>query len=763
MSRQQIRSILCVCALATAFGAQVFGQGSVTVTGQVSLENGDAVHGATVIIVGARRRATTDDKGTFTIADVAPGSYEVIALREHFAAARQTIVVGQAAPSPLAFVLKLETLHEEVSVTASATGDATAFEAFSSVKSLDSIELAENRGATLTDALAAVPGVSVRSFGSGSARPIIRGFDGDRVLVMQDGVRTGDLSSQSADHGVSIDPASLERVEVVKGPATLLYGSNALGGVVNAITPQDAFRTAPFAGVVGGLSVDGGSANAQGGASGNVQYGRGPWMVWAGGGSRRTGDYDTPIGPVANSGTRLSQGSGGVGWAGNRAFWSVGGQIERSRFGIPFAGLFHHHEGEEEPEGEEHALEVDIEADRRVLRADAGLHRLQGSWLDAAKLTFNYTDYAHDEIEIEDGQESLGTAFSNTTSSLRAELEQKRRGRLSGRMGVDWFGRDYTAAGEEALAPPTTQSAISAFLYEELNFGRWRTQFGGRIERNAYQVGERPPHEDEEGEEEHEPPAARDRTFVGASASAGLHADIGTSGAFVVNVSTAARAPALEELYNFGPHVGNLAFEVGNPDLELERTVGLDVSLRSRAERVRGELSAYVYRIRNFVFLDFTGEVEHGLREAEFLQGDSRFAGVEASVNVDLAGRARLLGTLAAVNAKLTDTNEFLPRIPPVSGRVELEVPWRGLTINPEVVVTARQGNVFRDEMATAGSTVVNLGASYFVIRGHATHALTFKAYNLTNEDYRLHTSFIKDLALEMGRGIRVSYSVKMF
>ena len=182
------------------------------------------------------------------------------------------------------FALSITGVHEEVTVTGMASGTATAFESFSSVTSLDSVELAKNRGATITEALANEPGVAVRSFGVGNARPIIRGFDGDRVLIMQDGVRTGDLSSQSGDHGVSIDPAGLERLEVVKGPATLLYGSNAIGGVVNAITPQDAFRMSPFQGVLGGASFDTGSANGQAGGNGNVQYGRGGWTAWVGGG-----------------------------------------------------------------------------------------------------------------------------------------------------------------------------------------------------------------------------------------------------------------------------------------------------------------------------------------------------------------------------------------------------------------------------------------------------------------------------------------------
>jgi iron complex outermembrane receptor protein len=744
-----VRGVLFAMVALAATGSVAWAQATTgTIIGSVTLENGDPVHGATVIVVGARRTATSGEDGKYEITNVPVGTYEVVAQRQHFTAARQAATVAAGQSLTLDFKISLAAHHEEVTVTTSASGVGTAFESFSSVKSLDSLELAKNRGATITDSLAGQPGITVRSFGSGNARPIIRGFDGDRILIMQDGVRTGDLSSQSGDHGVSIDPAGLERIEVVRGPATLLFGSNAIGGVVNAISPQDAFRAQPFTGLMGGVSVDAGSANGQGGVSANVQSGRGPWLVWAGGGTRRTGDYDTPGGPVDNSATQLHNGRFGVGWTGARAFFTAGGQIENHRFGIPFAATF---------EGEE-GVDVDIKADRRDVRIDAGLHNLAHAFLDALRVTFAYTDYAHDEVEIEDGEEFLGTAFTNKTSNLRAELEQKRQGRLTGRLGFEWFGRDYTSVGAEALAPPTTQSAASAFAYEEMDFGRFHLQFGGRVERNAYEPGERPAPEEEEA-----PPTPRNRTFTGASGAFGVRADLGRSAAFVVNVTGASRAPALEELYNFGPHIGNLTFEIGNPDLELERTTGLDVSLRSRSERVRGEASVFLYNISNFVFLDITDEVEDNLRVAQFVQGDSRFVGFEAGGDIDLARGVHLNVGVSAVRATLTETDEAVPRIPPVTGRIELELPWRQLSFSPEVVIRARQDRVFRDETPTDGSTVLNLGVTYFVVRGHATHAITFKAFNLTNEAYRSHTSFIKDLALEMARGARVTYTVRFF
>ncbi|MDQ3170082.1 MAG: TonB-dependent receptor, partial [Acidobacteriota bacterium] len=600
--------------------------------------------------------------------------------------------------------------------------------------------------------------------------------DGDRVLIMQDGVRTGDLSSQSGDHGTSIDPASLQRLEVVKGPATLLYGSNAIGGVVNAITPQEAFRQSPFKGLLGGISLDGGTANTQAGGNGSVQWGNGEWMVWGNGGARRSGDYDTPVGTIDNSATRLANGGGGVGWVGERGFFSVGGKVEDARYGVPFAGAFHgehvedegepHEEGEED-EGDEHQVLIELASVRRDARIDAGLHKLENRFIDTARVAISVLDYQHEEIENDEGVEEVGTTFDNKVVSVRAELLQKPLGRVSGRLGVETFVRDYEAVGEEALAPATSQSSLAAFVYQELGFGRARAQFGARVERNAYDVEPRGGFE-----EEPEvciavvggcPPLARDRAFTGFSGSAGVHLDLGRHAAVVANVTRASRAPALEELYNFGPHIGNLAFEVGNPDLSTESTLGVDLSLRARGARAHGEVNVYTYSIGDFVFLDVQDVEVDGLRLASYAQADSRFTGVDASAHVEFTPWLHVNADVGYVRATLGSTGEHLPRIPALQSRLELEIPIGQLTISPELVMTARQSRVFRDETPTPGSTVLNIGAMYVLGQQHLTHIFTVEGYNLTNEVHRLHTSFIKDLAPEIGRGIKATYSVKFF
>ena len=763
--RLPILAGLVAGTLATTAAAQETGtiRGAVTFTA-----SGEPVHGAVVLVVGPSFVALTDADGVFEIPEVPVGSYEILAQREHLTAARQTVTVQAGRVVVVDFTLDLTAIHEELTVTATAGGRTTTFEAFNTITTLDSFDLTTDAHGSLGEALQNLPGVANRSFGPGASRPIIRGFDGDRVLLMEDGIRSGDLSSQSGDHGVTIDPNGLERVEIVRGPATLLYGSNAIGGVVNAITPHESQRDSPMVGTHGQYSADTGSANAQAGTNASVQHATDRLLVWAGGGTRRAGDYQTPEGAIENSATRLSNGRAGVSYLGDRLFASGGVQIEDGRHGVPFAGVFNAETGDGAPaDANDEEVRVNLESRRRVGRFDAGMRNLTNGVIDGFRVVFNVIDYQHTELETADDVENVGTVFDNRAYVLRAEVNQRQTSMLAGKFGVWSKLRQYVATGEEALAPPTDQTAVAAFAYEELDFGRYRVQFGGRVERNAYTVDPRaettPDRGDDPDHEAIDPPDVRDRSFTGASASVGMQVDLGEHVAFVANVTRSFRAPALEELYNFGPHIGNLVFEVGNPDLEREATTGLDLSLRHQSRRFRGSVNAYVYDIDNFVFPAVADVEIAGLRVAPFLQANSRFVGFEVTASAQLADTVWLNLGLGMVDAKLTDSNEPLPRIPPLRGQVSIDIPYRGFTISPEWTVAAAQDRVFRNETATDGYSVFNLKASYVWSMQHKVHILSVTGYNLTDQLYRSHTSFIKDLAPEIGRGVKLAYSMRFF
>ena len=746
----------------------------------IMAETGDPLHGAVVLIVELGLSTSTGEDGSYRFDRVPPGSYDVIAhLGSIFTEAARRISVTAGGTVTVDFALELRVLKHEIIVSASGKEE-TAFTSFQSVESLDSFDLGENAATSLGEALdhRVGTGIAKRSFGPGSARSIVRGFDGDRVLVMEDGIRTGTLSSQSGDHGEVINTSQIDRIEIVKGPATLLYGSNAMGGTVNAVSRHHEMHRHPHQGLRGFVSGSAGSTNALGGASAGFEYGHGKWMMWGQGGGIRAGDYTAPVqGEIFNSRSRTANGGGGFGWYGGKTYISLDVKYDKGSYGVPFAEEFHGGHGEEEDEhdvegehdekGEEHdehEEEIDritLDSRRQNYRFSWGLRDL-GPAIENFVLKLNYTDWSHDEVEFfEGGESAVGTQFDNRQFIYRGEFEQQVKGAMTGRFGFWGLQRDYDVKGVEALSPPVDQTAFAAFALEELNFEPIKFQFGGRLESNRYTPAFAQRGSVAGLEDEIEP--ARKRTFTGGSAAAGLHAGLWQGGAFVANYAHSHRAPALEELYNFGPHRGNLAFEIGDPNLKAETGNGFDLSLRHDAGRTRAHANFFYYGFNNFVFPFSTGEIEDGLRVVEFTQLDARFVGAEVGVDVGLHRSLWLNLGADYVNAKETVLHTPLPRIPPLRGKVGLDLHLGNLSVKPELIVVNQQHLNFSGETRTPGYAVINLKASYIIPQQHFAHQFSVNIFNIGDRLYRNHSSFIKDLAPEIGRGVRVAYTVRFF
>ncbi|HEX7316016.1 MAG TPA: TonB-dependent receptor [Pyrinomonadaceae bacterium] len=717
------------------FAGGLFGQAPAQATGGairgriILSDGGTPLHNVIVNLIQLKRSAETNEDGTYEFNNVPPGTYTILAHMEGFPDQTQQVRVTAGGATTLDFALRLTGLKEEVTVTATGS-EQSVFESFQSVNTVDALRLAQEAHTSIGEVLDKEPGVAKRNFGPGSARPVVRGFDGDRVGVTQDGTPTGSLGSQSADHAEPIDVLSLERLEVVKGPATLLYGSSATGGVVNAVTGHD-YAHEGWRGYFTGV---GGTTNNQGGASGGIEYGTGKWMFWGNGTLQRTGDYDTPLGRIAQSFTRDANSTLGAGHYGDKGFASFTYSYDRRRYGIPFASFF-------ESGGEETGSDVSIKARRHDFKFNGGWRDL-GGFVNGFRLTLDYSDYAHNELEGEE----IGTRFSNRNFIVRGVFDQHKTGRFSGSFGFSGFRRDFESIGEERLAPPTIQNNFAVFALEEIDFERVRFQLGGRVEHNGYN-----------------PDGALDRSFTGFSGAAGVRVGLWTNGAFVANYTHSYRAPALEELYNNGPHVGNLTFEVGNPLLRRERNDGVDFSLRHDSKRVRGVANFYYYNIKDFVFLAPTGGIEDNLIEAVYDQADSRFTGTE--LNFDFAAHENLWVNLGYdyVNAELKEMGTPLPRIPPMRARVGLDWRYKAFNVKPEATFVKDQDQIFPTETRTAGYALFDVAASYTIARPHYAQVFSVNAFNLGDRLYRNHLSFIKDLAPEIGRGIRFSYTIRYF
>lgn len=724
-------SIFWLSHLATVAAAQ----GGTTLRGKVILgDNGTPVHNATVTILQLRRSVETDDHGVYEFQNIPAGTYDISAHLDRVPDVVQTVKLQAGATATVDFQLRLTGVKEQITVTASGNEESS-FNSIQSVSSLGSIELAQKNTASLGEVLDHQPGVAKRSFGPGTSRPVIRGFGDDRVLVLQDGERIGSLGFQSGDHGEPLNVLTLEKLEVIKGPATLLYGSNAIGGVVNAVSGHESAHKGTHGYVTGLL----GSNREQLGGSGGVEFGTEHWLFWGNGGAQRMDAYragkDTI---VLNSFTRSADASGGFGYYPGKGFFNFSYGYNKNRYGIPVDPA------EAEPE------RVFLDPRKHSIKLSGGLHELN-NFLNSAKFTLQYNDYQHDEIEVESG--AIGTGFKNRTLVYDAMFDQRRAGRSSGTFGLWGLHRDYEAIGEEAISPPATQNSFAAFALQKLDFERLQLQFGGRLERTSYHPGRL------------NGVAFNERAFTGFSGAAGARFQTWKGGALIANYTHNTRAPALEELYNNGPHRGNLTFEIGDENLRPESGDGIELGIRHSSNRVRGEFNLFSYRIRDFIYLAPTGEVdeEEGLVIAEYSQAKSRFSGAELQFDFGLHANLWLLTGFDYVNARLLDSDTPLPRIPPLRGRLGLELRYKGFTITPEAIMAKDQNRIFPTETRTPGYTTFNVNASYTFTSQHLAHVFAVNGFNLGDRLYFNHLSFIKEIAPEIGRGVRFTYTMRFF
>jgi iron complex outermembrane receptor protein len=601
-------------------------------------------------------------------------------------------------------------------------------------------------------------------------------------MLLQDGVRNGSLGFQSGDHGEPVDTLNLERVEIIKGPATLLYGSSAIGGVINAITGDEDHAHPGFR---GSFTALGGTNNRQAGIAGGIEYGYKNFLLNVNGNTMKDGDFSTPLGRIPNSSSRSHGGTGSAGYYGEKGFFAGYVSLDRRRYGVPYTPLFESGEllsianggidcdmapppgcqfnvaairdafADTLPPAPDEA--VDLKMRRNNFRFRGGFRDVKGP-ISQGNFFVDFSDYQHQEIESEPGlPEEVATTFDNDVFSYRAVFQQANYQRLSGRFGVEGFRRSYLTSGAEQLIDGRVrQTNISVFGLEELSFDRVALQFGGRVENNKY----RPTNT-----------AAYDsRDFTEFSGAAAARFRLWEGGSFVANFTTSSRTPTLEELYNFGPHVGTVTFEVGDQDLQTERSNGVEFSLRQQTNRLRVNGSVFYYNISNFIFLEPQDEdgdgnidVDDGLPVGAYVQNDARFLGADFTLDYELNKYFAPFFIADVVSARLQQSNTPLPRITPARVRMGLDIRFKGLSVRPEGVFAFNKSavDVFPLETPTRGYGFFNANASYTYAHGKIAHIFTVSAQNLNDKLYRNHSNFIKDLMPEAGRGVRASYTIR--
>ncbi len=620
---------------------------------------------------------------------------------------------------------------------------------------------------TLGETLSRMPGVRSTYFGPAASRPIIRGQDGDRIRILQNGSNTIDASATSVDHAVSFDPVSVESIEVVRGPATLLYGPSAIGGVVNTIDGRIPEQRIVLP-LRGSLATHYGSVNTERAGSFTLEGGIRGFAWHLEGYKRATDDLHIPSfarseqrrlaeplaageteaqGVLPNSNMRTEGLSGGASY-----IWDSG------YFGIAYSGFHSNYGTVAEPN-----VTIDMEQRRWDFR---GAFNNPFAKIKTIKYSLAVSDYEHTEFE----GVLPGTTFKNRGYDGRIEVAHEKLGPFEGTFGFQTERSDFSALGEEAFLPRVTTLTNSVFLFEEIALDPVRLQFGLRYD-----------HITADAEEDAAFGPARSRTFDNVSASIGAIYTPVEGYAIALNGAFSQRAPTYQELYANGPHVATGAFEIGDDTLHPEKCLSLDLSLRKKTGRVTGALSFFYNHYSDYVGQFATGAARNlngeALPEYAYRATDAEFIGGEAEVTIHLLDPAMepvLAGKdgkslapapkprhaldleLKADYVRATDLNTGrpLPRISPFHASAGLRYTHDRLSAGFEAQYSARQNRTADFETPTDSYVLLNASVSYRLPIGRTETTLYIKGVNLTNEEAREHTSFLKDIAPLGGRGV---------
>ncbi|MBV7540416.1 TonB-dependent receptor domain-containing protein [Acidovorax sp. sic0104] len=688
-----------------------------------------------------------------------------VALAAMLALSGHGIAHAQAAPAPAVAPSAAEAAPSLPAVTVSASGlQLGTSDMTTPATVLEGDDLVRRREATLGETLNSEPGITSSHFGAGASRPIIRGMDGPRVKVLSDGAELHDASTISPDHAVVSEPLLATQIEVLRGPSALVYGSGAVGGVVNVLDGK--IPTAvPEKGYEGSAELRANTGAREGAGAFSLTGGTGNLAVHVEGVSRDASDYRVGKGWVPNgepsrkvlgSFNRTDTGSVGLSWVGDRGYLGAAYTRQTARYGLPghnhsFEGCHTHgdhlHCGAHADEGEDghdhdHGAEagdvpvVDLRSERFDIRGEL---RNPFTGFSALRLRAGVTDYVHDEVE--DG--AISTTFKNKAYDTRIELQHEPIAGFKGVIGLQTSQRKFSAEGEEAYVEPTITRKLGVFALEEYRLGDWRFEAALRHDRQTAEAQA----------------SGIERSHNGTSASLGAvwrftpGYQVGTS------FTRASRAPSAEELYAQGLHMATSTYERGNPDLRSEISQNIDVSLKKTSGDTTFGVSVFRNRISNYIYGRTLDEVE-GLQLLQYSQADATFTGIEGQVRQRLNRNFGITLFGDTVRARLAGGG-LLPRIPATRAGLRLDGNWNAWDGQVEWVQVARQNRVAEFETATPGYGMLNVGLSYSgQFSGGTPWQVYVKANNLTDRLAYAHTSFIKNAAPLMGRNVTVGVKV---
>ena len=745
--------------MASALGAQESPRTSSLEGRVVDSQSGQPVPAALARLLEAHRDESVHEDGRFSFAALGPGTYTLLVRRLGYKPSTQSVTVAAGQRVELEVRLVIAPVQLTAAVVTGTLSERPRDEVLSPTSIVGDAELDRRLQATLGQTLQAQPGVTVSSIGPATARPVIRGLSGDRIVLLEDGQRPGDMSSFSGDHAVAIEPITAKQIEVVRGPMSLLYGSSALGGVVNVIRDEVPSELPPDLHAV--FAAQGNSVN-DGGALSMSATSAWKGLAWRGEGSaRQAGATRTPRGTLENTNLRTFGGSIGAGLVRPSGHLGASYRYYQNDYGIP-GGFIGGHEGG-----------ADIEMQRHTTRLEGERH-FPDAPLKSAKATGQFTHYYHAELEPSG---SIGTEFAQRVLAGDGIARHEHAGPFTvGAFGFRGQFRDISTGGT-LQTPSTRDYQAAAFVVEEIGAGASRIQLGARYDWAHYEPLEAAT-VDVGGAEI----PVRPRTFGAVSGSVGGLYTVRPGVRLGANLSRAYRTPDFNELYSNGPHLAANAFEVGDPRLETETGFGIDAFVRITKDRFRSEVAVFRNQLDGYIYPSSRGRAELGPQgnrpKLQYTNGDVVLTGADGSVEVELTDRFALHAAAASVFGRFTsplapipiitvsDTtfvaaSRYPPLMPPVNGRLELRYEVPRVFAGMNVRAAGEQNRLGDFETATAGYAVWGVDAGIRFLRGHRLQTVTLRAENILNREYRDHLSRIKEIMPEPGRDLSLIYRVQ--
>jgi len=696
-----------------------------------SMNDNHPVEFALVFLDEIRRSATTDIQGRFQIDSVPSGRHTLHVSRIGFESLTHEIEIAGEDTLRLTLFMDPEViLHDEVLVQSNReVGGAIVTE-----KELKGEQLREQLGTTIAETLNDLPGLSMRSMGPAPARPVLRGLGGERLLVLENGSRTGDLSQTSSDHALVIDPIAAERMEIIRGSAALIYGSNTMAGAINVVKESVLSSVPDHIHATATLQAQSVSSGVATGFSAAAPIGS-SLALHVSGTAREAGDVRTPSGRLGNTDLSSLSGEAGISLVRSWGYVGFNGSLYDSDYGIPGGFVGAHPNG------------VSISVDRKQAEYRAELIRPR-PWLDRLEWVGSWTRYFHQEFE---SSGALGIEYGLLTWSGKLTAHTGTWGVFErGAFGVWAEFRDYVAGGF-SFTPATTERTLAAFAYQDFHVGKSIVEAGLRYDSRV--VTPEVEFTSDIGE-------VRQRTFGGVSASLSVIHPLGDGWTVRAAAMRSLRLPGIEELFSEGPHLAAYSFEVGNPDLPEETGTGAELTLLLNRERVSGSASAFVNRFDGYIFPLNTGELNFRIYVPiyQYVGNDARLHGAEGQLNVELGDRWHVESTMSWVRGTLTETDTPIPWTPPLKGRSALVREGKRVKWTASFRAASQQTHLGPFEEPTDGYIVPDLAAQMHFVRAGVLHTLTMAIDNLTDTSYRDHLSRVKSVMPEPGRNIRLLY-----